>query len=255
VRIRRKAPKPARSHPLYILGHAGAPPTPIELRSWFDLEYGGPLRVQDSDLPEADEGTLLASHGPWSAAIERLSATDAKHWRDQLGWDHLCAVQLLPTIGQPLYRIDQALHAARLARGLTLLSQGTAYDVFSEEYLNPSDWQDRRLEQFTVEEHVRVSQSESSRPGQEWFSTRGLRKFGLEELELFRPVGLSARPVIETLSNIAGLLVQHGQKLTVGSTLVLRELDLTITVLGHRTVQAGGLSFSVREISWTSTRA
>jgi hypothetical protein len=226
-----------------------------ELGLWFDREYGGPLRAEP-DAPHAPAlaagcGPIVATHGPWSAAIEPLPESAAVHWREELDWSHPSATEVGLTGGQALYRIDQMLHVARLARGLTLLTQGTAYDVFSQEYLNPSDWRDRSLDQFIVPDHVKVSQNEAPTPEQEWFSTRGLTKFGLDELETFRPVGLSATPVIEALSEIAGALIRQGRAPNVGGELPLPEAGVAMRVLRHRTVQVGGVTISLREIAWS----
>jgi hypothetical protein len=250
MRIRRKAPKPSRSHPLYILGYGGSSPTPDDIRFWFDLEYGGPLRLQERSGPESK--VIMATHGPWSAAIEPLSASDAATWRDAVGWAHSSAAQVLPAGGQTPFRLDQVLHGSRLARGVTLLTQGTAYDVVSQQYFNPSDWQDRRLVQFAVQDHVVVSQAEApSDHTVEWFFTRGLSKFGVDELETFSPRGLPATPIIETLMDIAGVLIRQSYSLTVGSELSFTELDLTVRIVRHRTASPGGVTLALREIAWS----
>jgi hypothetical protein len=253
MRIRRKAPKPSRSHPLYILGHRGSFPTPDELRFWFDVEYGGPLRLQQRPAGEAI--VIMATHGPWGGAIESLTAHEAATWRNGLGWEHPMAAQVLPTVGQTLDRINHVLHASRLARGITLLTQGTAYDIITLQYLNPSDWQDRPLAQFTIRDHVVVSQSEAPRDHaddtMEWLFTRGLSKFGLDELETFSPRGLPATPIIQTLMDIAGALIGQTHPLTVGSEFRLAELDLNVRIVRHRTASPGGPTLALREIAWS----
>jgi hypothetical protein len=253
MRIRKKAVKPARSRPVYIVGYSGVAPALAELRVWFDREYGGPLRpepdLRDASLSAA-AGPVMVSHGPWAAVIESVSEEEAARWGEGLQWSHPSAMQIGSTAGQASYRIDQALHVARLARGLTLLTQGTAYDLARQTYLNPSDWRDRSLEQFTVSDHVIVTQADAPTPEREWFSTRGLTRFGLDEIEAFRPVGLPAGPVIEALMEISGALIRLGRLPNVGSTLRLQELGLVVDVLHHRTVQVGVLTIPIRELAW-----
>ena len=249
MRIRRKAPKPSRTRPLYILGYRGSFPTPAEIQFWFDVEYGGPLRLQERSSSES--ALVMATHGPWTAAIERLSDHDALTWRDALGWDHPAVGQILPTSGQASDRLDQVLLAARLARGITLLTQGTAYDMVTEQYLNPSDWQDRALRQFAVRDHVQARQSDASDDTVEWVFTRGLSKFGVDELETFSPRGLPVTPLLDTLLEIAQALVGRPHPLTVGTELELSELALRVKVLRHRTASPGGLTIPLREISWS----
>jgi hypothetical protein len=255
MRIRRKSPKPSRSsRPLYIVGFSGAAgaPTPSELQYWFDLEYGGPLRLQPAagNQTQDEPSHLVAAHGPWSVTIDTLAADEAQTWKAMLEWGHPSAVQVVPMAAQTLHRIDQALHAARIARGLTLLSQGTTYDVLSVQYLNPSDWRDRSLTQFAARDHVSIRQTEAASPDQEWFSTQGMTKFGLDELEAFRPRGLSATPVTETLTDIAEALIRQGQIPKVGTVLSLPELGLSVEILRHRTAVIGGATVPLREINW-----
>jgi hypothetical protein len=179
-----------------------------------------------------------------------LAADEAESWKAMLGWGHPAAMQVLPMAAQTQHRIDQALHAARIARGLTLLSQGTTYDVMSVQYLNPSDWRDRPLTQFAARDHVSIRQTEADTPGQEWFSTQGMTKFGLDELEAFRPRGLSATPVTETLTDIAEALIRQGQIPKVGTDLSFPEIGLSVEILRHRTALIGGVTVPLREIDW-----
>jgi hypothetical protein len=254
MRIRRKSAKPSRSsHPLFIVGFSGSP-TPSELQFWFDLEYGGPLRIQPVTAGRAqDESSpLVATHGPWSVTIDSLTADAAESWKAMLGWGHPSAMQILPMTAQAQHRIDQALHAARIARGLTLLSQGTSYDVMSMQYLNPSDWRDRPLTQFAARDHVTIRQTDADIPEQEWFSTQGMTKLGLDELEAFQPRGLSPTPITETLTDIAEALIRQGQIPKVGTVLSFPELGLSVEVLRHRTLVIGGVTVPLREINWKS---
>jgi hypothetical protein len=166
---------------------------------------------------------VAAVGAPWIAGHDPLVADFASGLKppgtpghplgtDQLGRDLLARV----------------LHGARLARGITLLTQGTAYDVVTHQYLNPSDWQDRPLKSFTVRDHVHVVQSEAPTDGVEWVFTQGLSKFGMDELETFAARGLPLGLVMETLLAIAEALMGRAHPITVGTELTLTELALSI---------------------------
>lgn len=252
MRIRRKLPKPPPfARPLYVIGYSSAPPVLRDLQTWFDLEYGGPIRLRT----EGGTSMILASHGPWHAAFRLLlPPEEAESWKARLGWDHRDAGVILPTASTPQQAVDPALHAARLARGLTLLTDGTAYDAATHEYLNPSDWRDRPLDQFRVRDHLTVEQADASESGLDWFSTRGLTKFGLDEIETFRPRGLPSRPVIERLTEIADCFIRLGHAPAVGTKVPLPELGLSVQVTRHRTVPSSALPLSLREITWEEVR-
>lgn len=252
MRIRRKLPKPPPfARPRYVIGYTSAPPTLQDLQTWFDLEYGGPIRLRT----EGDGSVILASHGSWHAAARLpLSPEEAESWKVRLGWDHRHAGLLLPTASTPQQAVDLALHAARVARGLTLLTDGTAHDAVTHEYLNPSDWRDRPLDQFRVRDHLIVDQAEAEEPGLNWFSTRGLTKFGLDEIETFRPRGLPNRPVIERLAEIADRFIRLGHAPTVGTGVSLPELGLSVQVTHHRTLSSSTFPLSLREIVWEEIR-
>ncbi len=68
-----------------------------------------------------------------------------------------------PSIVPPRDMPDTILFAARLARGLTLLTQGTAHDIITNQYVNPSDWQDRPLTHFIAADHIPIMQATMSR--------------------------------------------------------------------------------------------
>lgn len=252
MKIRRKAAKrPASAVPLYVLGYGGTPPIPEELAVWFDLEYGGPLRIKADPGPSPDLPCLRATHGPWEAALRlSLPAADAEDWRESLAWGHAQAGQVLLTKTQPGQAVDLVLHAARLARGVTLLTGGTAYDVRSQAYLNPADWQDRPLTQFIARDHIAVEQADADGTGRERFHTRGLAKFGLDELEVFRPMGLPGRPTVEQLAAIAEEIVRLGHSPKVGASLSLPGIGLTLSVTKHRTVPEATGPVAFREITW-----
>lgn len=248
MKIRRKPPKPSGSgQPLYIVGYSSPAPSAAELQMWFDLEYGGPLKLKAS----GEAAPMIATHGPWSVRLQiALPQDDAGSWSERLDWRHTHAGVILRPSVTPQQACDLVLFAARLARGLTLLIQGTAYDTVTHTYLNPSDWTDRPLDRFCAADHVTVSQTDSPDPQTDWFHTLGLSKFGQDELEVFRPVGLPARPTLETLAGIADEMVRIGRSPNVGTTVPLPLLGLAVSVTRHRTAAPSGLSLPFREISW-----
>ncbi len=253
MKIRRKPAKSTRlarhARPLYVIGYSSPAPLPTEVQAWFDLEYGGPLTLKED--PTAPPSLVLAIHGPWTAAIQiGLAAEEAASWKGLLGWGHLQAGLVLPTVGTASKALDLILHAARLARGLTLLTDGTAYDLVSHTYLNPSDWKDRPLEHFKASDHIAVDHVDSGDSGLERFYTRGLTKFGLDELETFRPVGLPSRTVLDGLADIAEEILHIGHPPKVGSTIELSRLGLSVQVIRHRTTVPTEGSVPVREIAW-----
>jgi hypothetical protein len=249
MKIRKKSPKPSGSgQPCYVIGYSSPVPSSAELRTWYDLEYGGPLK-----FPDSFEGSpARAEHGPWSIWLRpALPAAEAETWAEQLDWRHPHAGIVLRPSVTPQQACDLVLFAARLARGLTLLTQGTTCDMITHAYLNPSDWTDRPLERFRAEDHVIVSQADSPDPQRDWFHTLGLSKFGLDELETFRPVGLPGKPTLETLAAIAEEMLRIGRSPNVGTTVPLHVLGFFISVKRHRTAAPTGLSLPFREISWT----
>lgn len=245
MKIKRKPPKtPRAARPLYLVGYSVSPPPLIELKVWFDLEYGGPLGLGRGD------GTV-ATHGPWSATVRtELGEQDARAWNAGLSWSHPSVAEVTPSTATPANAADTVLHAARLARGLTLMTDGTAYDVATGAYLNPSDWSDRRLAHFRLADHVVVQQDESDRAGYDWFHTLGLAKFGRDELETYRPAGLPDRPVQDRLLEIAEDLQRQGGQPRVGETVSCPSTGLDVSVLRHRTIPVSGAAVGVREIAW-----
>ena len=252
MKIRRKLPKPPRSKPpLYVIGFSTSP-TPAELRAWFDLEYGGPLSYKDSSTgTEPSASPIMATHGPWSAWVLFFApAVQADAWRQRLEWRHTACAAVGAATTSKSNAVDFVLHAARLARGITLLTEGTAYDVTTQAYLNPSDWTDRTLAQFAVKDHVTVAQSEDVERQQDWFYTRGLSKFGLDDIEAFQPVGLPSHSITENLIEIAGELLRVGQSPNVGSTIFLPHVGLSIRVVRHRTHPSTAAPLILREVTW-----
>jgi len=252
VKIRKKLPKAPRAGvPFAVIGYSSAP-TITELQTWFDLEYGGPLTVREAPGQHRSETSplLLATHGPWQAMVQvSLPDSDADAWKGRLAWSHAHCAGLWRSAAPRADAVDATLHGARMVRGLVLLTDGTAYDVPAQRYLNPSDCTDRRLDAFEVRDHVTVTQSEDAERG-EWFSTRGLSKFGLDEIEVFRPVGLPADPAIERLFAIAAEFVRRGQSPNVGAAVEIPELAQTIQIVRHRTVPSADASLILREVTW-----
>jgi hypothetical protein len=248
MKIRKKLPKPSGGgQPCYVVGYSSSVPSAAELKMWFDLEYGGPLKLQ-----APGEGALAtATHGPWGTRLQiALPEADAGAWSERLDWRHGRAAVILRPSVTPQQARDLVLLAARLARGLTLLTQGTACDMVTHAYLNPSDWTDRPLDRFRAADHVTVAQADSPDPRMDWFHTLGLSKFGLDELEAFRPVGLPAQPALEALAGIAAEMILMGRSPNVGTTVPLPVLDFSVTVKRHRTAAPTGLLLPFREISW-----
>jgi len=249
-KIKRKAAGKELKVPLFVIGYAAPePPPPGFLAAWFDQEYGGPLTVQ---LPRDPATTRFeARHGPWSALVETsLPLGMAEAWRERLQWSHSKAAQVLPLRMTGRDCRDTVLHVTRLARGLTLLTGGTAYDTATDTYLNPSDWMDRPLRTFRLDDHLRIEQVEGRAEDRVWFHTRGLSKFGLEDIETYRPTGLSERPVIEAFTEIADVLTLMGKAPNVGESFMVEGLNRTVRVVRHRTDQSYSLRLNLREVEW-----
>lgn len=246
MKIRKKIPKPAPAKlPLYVIGYRGLPPSLDELTLWYDAHYGGPLLLADRH----PDGRASASHGPWRAHIlSSLPEAEAMHWQSVLTWDHQQLGVVSPSATAPGTKGDTVLVAARLARGLTLLTDGTAFDVACHEYLNPSDWNDRPLPVFVTRDHVTVQHQETNDPGSDWYYTLGLTKFGLDELELIQPRGLPESDAIALLESAADEVLRIGHNQKIGSTLDLFALARTIHFIKHRTTAPTGRMVTFRQI-------
>ncbi len=247
MRIKKKAPKPSSKRPpLYFIGYRGIAPQPGELKTWYDLEYGGPLTIKTEDgAPESWQAT----HGPWSAHIViPLPSTHTAGFKEQLAWEHDLIGAVAPAVMSPRDMPDAVLFAARLARGLTLLTQGTAYDITTQQYLNPSDWNDRGLTAFVVGDHIMIAEDDQAKPDEVWCYTLGLSKFGIDELEAFRARGLSDQSSKELLTESASELLRIGQSPKVGTAFHLPILGRTIRIANHRTAAPIGRMLSFREV-------
>lgn len=249
-KIKRKIGGPVLKLPTFVVGYAAPePPSPRFLAAWFNEEYGGPLTIQ---LPRNSGTTQFeAHHGPWAALVDtNLPPSIAGPWHERLGWGHTRAAQVLPLRTASRDNRDIVLLIARLARGLTLLTEGTAHDTSTETYLNPSDWTDRPLREFHVADHLRIEQVSGLDDGLVWFHTRGLSKFGLEDIETYRPVGLSERPVIEAFTEIADALILLGKAPNVGASFEVDGMNRIVRVVSHRTDQSYGIRLNLREVEW-----
>lgn len=233
MRIRKKTPKPAPTKPpLYLVGYSFSAPSSDELKIWYDLEYGGPLALQAGNRP----GVLSARHGPWHSWLTiSLPAEEAQSLSKSAAWDHPNLGAVAPATAAPTIVADTVLFAARLARGLTLLTQGTALDLVSQRYSNPSDWSDRPLSCFQSRDHIEVTQGEPDDESQDWFYTLGLSKFGLDELETRQPKGLPAPFPMQVLAEAADHILQQGRNPNVGSAIPIPSLGRTLSVENHRT--------------------
>jgi hypothetical protein len=247
MRIKKKSPKPSSKRPpLYFIGYRGTAPQPDELKTWYDLEYGGPLTVKpEADAPES----WHVSHGPWTAhVVIPLPASHTAGFKEQLAWEHELIGAVAPSVMPPRDMPDAILFTARISRGLTLLTQGTAYDITTQQYLNPSDWKDRGLTAFVADDHVMIAQDDQAKPEEVWCYTLGLSKFGIDELETFQPRGLSDRTAKELLTESAHEMIRIGQSPKVGVALRLPILGSTIRIVNHRTAAPIGRMLSFREV-------
>jgi hypothetical protein len=251
MRIKKKAPKPSgKLPPLYFIGYRMTSPALDELTVWYDREYGGPLKLRTE--PEVLQ-SWHAAHGPWTAhVVMPLPATQTDELKKTLAWEHDLIGAVAPSIMPPRDRPDAILFAARLARGLTLLTQGTAFDLTTQQYLNPSDWQDLPLAHFVMADHVSVMQADDEAGNRSWCYTLGLSKFGMDELETFSPRGLPDTQARELLGEVMSELVGTGQPLRVGSQHRLALLGRTIKITQYRTASPAGRMLNFREIQAVS---
>jgi hypothetical protein len=247
MRIRKKAPKPsAKRPPLYFIGYRGTAPATDELKIWYEREYGGPLTIHH----EADSSeSWQATHGPWSAhVVMPLPMSHVAEIMKQLAWEHDVMGAVAPSLTSPRDMPDTILFAARLARGLTLLTQGTAYDVTTQAYVNPSDWQNRALTSFLVDDHLSITHDDTTRPDQVWSYSLGLSKFGLDEIEMFQGKGLPESAAKELLTESANELLRIGQSPKVGAAFRLPLIGRTIRIVNYRTAAPAGRMLGFREL-------
>jgi hypothetical protein len=247
MRIRKKSPKPsAKRPPLYFIGYRGTAPATDELKIWYEREYGvTPTIRHETDSPESWQAT----HGPWSAhVVMPLPMSHVADVMKQLAWEHKVMGAVAPSLASPRDMPDTILFAARLARGLTLLTQGTAYDVTTQAYVNPSDWQNRALTSFLVDDHLTIVHDDASRSDQVWSYSLGLSKFGLDEIETFQAKGLPESAAKELLTESANELLRTGQSPKVATAFRLPLLGRTIRIVNYRTAAPAGRMLGFREL-------
>lgn len=234
--------------PVFFIGWThGEPPAPGYLAAWFDQFYGGPLQIRF--LSAGGHHHFEAGHTNWKAEVRMtLSPEVSQRWHSQLQWEHPYLAGVVASSKIQADRQDEVLHIARIARGLALLLDGTTYDVASGVYSNPSDWNDRDLAVFQIDDHVQVEQHEQMHQMRIWLHTRGLTKFGLDEVESFLPVGLSGKEQESMLYDVAGLVMANGKNPKVGEHLSFGGEGQQVEVVRHRTDPLYGIPLAFREI-------
>jgi len=246
-KIKKKKPA-AHGLPAFLIGWThGDPPPPGYLAAWFDQRYGGPLQIRFLSVKGHDH--FEAVHTNWKAQVQLSPSPEiVAQWKERLQWEHPHLAQLVaPPKTQP-DRQDEVLHLARIARGLTLLMEGTTYDVAMGLYRNPSDWKDCDLDVFQIDDHVQVEQHEQIQDMRTWLHTRGLTKFGLDEIETFLPLGLSAKDSEALLYDVARQLMVNAKNPKVGEHIVFGEKGRQVEVVRHRTDSFYGSPLPLREI-------
>ena len=251
-KIKKKKSGGSRTLPAYVIGFTHTdPPPPGFLAAWFDQKYGGPLTIEF--LTQTGNAKFDALHTLWRGRINmNVDPKVSQSWSEQLHWDHSSIIEVSPESNTGQSKIDIVLHVARLARGLTMLTDGTSYDVATGVYLNPSDWQDQELTSFRLDEHIQVEQREKFESGHVWFFTRGLSKFGLDELECLRPTGLSETVVKGVLEESVEYVVNKGKVPKIGDEIKLLNAGHVVKVVRHRTDQSFGRPIALRELQWNS---
>jgi hypothetical protein len=246
-KIKKKKPA-AHMLPAFLIGWThGDPPPPGYLAAWFDQLYGGPLQIRF--LSAKGHQHFEAVHINWKAQVQLAPLPEiVSQWKERLQWGHPHLAQLIAPPKTQSDRQDEVLHLARIARGLTLLMEGTTYDVAMGLYRNPSDWKDRDLADVQVDDHVQVEQHEQSQDMRTWLHTRGLTKFGLDEIETFLPLGLSAKDSEALLYDVAQQLMVKAKNPKVGEHIAFGREGRQVEVVRHRTDPFYGSPLPLREI-------
>lgn len=233
--------------PAFLIGWThGDPPPPGYIVAWFDQAYGGPLGIRF--LSSTGHQHFEAAHTNWTSEVNLAPSPEMlEQWQGHAQWDHARLGFLFSLGSANTDRRDAVLHVARMARGITLLTDGTAYDVATGTYRNPSDWRDRELIEFHLMDHIQVEQHEDTQQARTWFHTRGLTKFGLDEVETFQPLGLSGREMEALVLRVAGKLIEQGKNPKIGEHIVLGGIDPEMTIVRHRTDPIYGIPLAFRE--------
>jgi len=249
-KIKKKKPT-SQALPAFLIGWThGEPPPPGYLAAWFDQLYGGPLQIRF--LSANGHQHFETAHTNWKAHVQLApSAQIVEQWQGRLQWEHRHLAQLLAPAQTHPDRQDTVLHLARIARGLTLLMEGTTYDVATGVYSNPSDWKDRDLDVFQIHDHVQVEQHEQSQQRRMWLHTRGLSKFGFDEIEMFQSVALSSRESEAMLYEVVCQLMAHGKNPKIGEHISFGGEGRQVEVVRHRTDPIYGIPLAFREVRIT----
>ena len=234
-----------------MIGYTNSePPTAGFLSAWFNQIFDKQLEIA---FPTTERTTTfdVIIHNQIAQIDTQCSADVVNAWHDRLEWIHTCVAEIYPPKTAKSHGHDQVLHLARLARGLTELTEGTAYDPGMGTYTNPSDWITQPLDDFRLTDHVRIEQVERPDEGRVWFHTRGLGKFGFEEIETYKGTGLSAQPAIETIETIAESIILQGNPLRTGDLIEIHETGQTAEVVRYRTDSTYGIQLNIREVVWS----
>jgi len=251
-KIKRKGSAQRRKlFPAFVIGYSNSEPPPAGfLAAWFTQTFEEQL---DISFPTANGTTTFDAfiHHRNAKIDTQCSADIASTWHKRLEWIHTSVAEIYPPKTSKLHGQDQILHLARLARGLTELTDGTAYDLGTGTYVNPSDWMTQPLNGFHLLDHVRIEQVDRPDEGRVWFHTRGLGKFGFEEIETYKSVGLSAQPAIETLEIIAEAIILQGDPLRTGDSIEIPITGQTAEIIRYRTDPTYGVQLNLREVVWS----
>ena len=247
-KIKRKKKPVSGKRPNFVVGFSGEDPPPGFLAAWYNQLYGGPLHIRF--VEHHANSPFEVHHVDWYAVVAPGSPEEVEHWKAITGWEHGQIVQIMPHFVLGNVKQDVVLFVARLAKGLTILTEGTAYDVLAVRHFNPSDWSDRLLQSFFIEDHVQVLQEEHLLDGRQWIYTRGLSKFGLEEFETFLPRGLSGDSIADRLLALGDECVRQGKSPRVGEHLCLTPDWLDVHVVNHRTHASPQGQLNLREVQW-----
>ncbi len=113
---------------------------------------------------------------------------------------------------------------------------------------NSSDWQNRALTSFLVDDHLSIVHDDTSRPDHASSYSLGFSKFGLDEIEMFQGKGLPESASKELLTESANELLRTGQFPKVGTAFSFPLLGRTIHIVNYRTTAPAGRMLGFREL-------